>query len=126
MGFFGFGNKESKTSSLKWVRLTDEHELDQLIQKESFVKPVVLFKHSTRCSISAMALNRLENDWDIEADVCVPVYIDLIAYRDISNKIANDLQITHQSPQVLVVKEGKCVYTSSHSQINVRDIKAAL
>jgi len=126
MGFFGFGNKESKTSSLKWVRLTDEHELDQLIQKESFVKPVVLFKHSTRCSISAMALNRLENDWDIEADVCVPVYIDLITYRDISNKIANDLQITHQSPQVLVVKEGKCVYTSSHSQINVRDIKAAL
>ncbi len=126
MGLFSFGNKERKVSSLKWVRLTEASDLDQLIEKESFVKPVVLFKHSTRCSISAMALNRLENEWNIEEELCVPVYLDLIAYRDISNKIASDLQITHQSPQILVVKEGRCVYTSSHSQINVRDIIDAL
>ncbi len=126
MGLFSFGNKERKVSSLKWIRLTEASDLDQLIEKESFVKPVVLFKHSTRCSISAMALNRLENEWDLEEEACVPVYLDLIAYRPISNKMADDLQITHQSPQILVVKDGKCVYNSSHSQINVRDIKDAL
>lgn len=126
MGLFSFGNKERKVSSLKWIRLTEASDLDQLIEKESFVKPVVLFKHSTRCSISAMALNRLENEWDLEEEACVPVYLDLITYRPISNKMADDLQITHQSPQILVVKDGKCVYNSSHSQINVRDIKDAL
>ena len=66
MGLFSFGNKERKVSTLKWIRLTDGTDLDQLIEKESFVKPVVLFKHSTRCSISAMALNRLENEWNID------------------------------------------------------------
>lgn len=126
MGFFGFGNSKTADSALNWVKLNDEAELDQLIQKESFEHPVVLFKHSTRCSISAMALSRLENNWDIDPESAVPVYLDLIRYRPISNKIADDLGIMHQSPQIIIVKDGKATYTSSHNEIDVRSIKQNL
>ena len=127
MGFFGFGKKNSEDNvSVNWLRLKANEDLDQLIQKESFEKPVLLFKHSTRCSISSMALNRLENYWDIEDDAVQPVYIDLIAYREISNKIAADLGVTHQSPQILLVKNGKCTYQASHNQIDIADIKQNL
>lgn len=126
MGFFGFGKKERLASRLNWVKLEDMANLDQLIQTESFEKPVVLFKHSTRCSISSMALNRLEMDWDIDPEQAVPVYLDLIAFRAISDKIAIDLSVRHQSPQVLLVKNGQCVYAASHSEIDVEDIKQNL
>lgn len=123
MGLFGFGNSKKKVSTLNWVRLTDVSVLNDLIQKESFEKPVVFFKHSTRCSISSMALSRLESDWDIPAEDVIPVYLDLIAYRNLSDKLASDLKITHQSPQILMVKDGVCIYNASHSQIYVEDIK---
>ncbi len=127
MGFFGFGSKRSEEkSSVNWFRLNTGEDLDQLIQKESFEKPVMLFKHSTRCSISSMALSRLENYWDIDEEALQPVYLDLIANRDISNKIAADLRVTHQSPQILIVKNGKCIYQASHNQIDVEDIKQNL
>ena len=126
MGFFGFGKREATPSRVNWVKLQSEADLDQLIKKESFEKPVALFKHSTRCSISSMALNRLESDWDIEPEALVPVYVDLIQYRSISNKIAADLGIQHQSPQMLLVKNGKCIHTASHGQIDVDDIKNKL
>lgn len=124
MGFFGFGSKRAEDkSSVNWFPLKASEELDQLIQKDSFEKPVMLFKHSTRCSISSMAMNRLENYWDIDEAAIQPVYLDLIAYRDLSNKIAADLGVMHQSPQILIVKDGKCTYQASHSQIDVEDIK---
>jgi bacillithiol system protein YtxJ len=124
MGFFGFGKKNSEqNSSVNWFRLKEAADLDQLIQKDSFEKPVMLFKHSTRCSISSMAINRLESQWDIDEELLQPVYLDLITYRDISNKIAADLDVMHQSPQILIVKDGKCTYQASHSQIDVADIK---
>lgn len=127
MGFFGFGSKKSEEKgSVNWLRLNSSEDLDQLIQKESFEKPVMLFKHSTRCSISSMALSRLENYWDIDEEALQPVYLDLIAYRNLSNKIAADLGVTHQSPQVLIVKNGKCTYQASHNQIDVEDIKQNL
>jgi bacillithiol system protein YtxJ len=124
MGFFGFGSKNSEANaSVKWFRLKASEDLDYLIQKDSFEKPVLLFKHSTRCSISSMALNRLEKSWDIDDEILQPVYLDLIAYRDLSNKIATDLDVMHQSPQVLIVKNGKCTYQASHNQIDVETIK---
>ncbi|NOQ70955.1 MAG: bacillithiol system redox-active protein YtxJ [Crocinitomix sp.] len=127
MGFFGFGKKNSEdNASVKWLRVKESEDLDQLIKKESFEKPVLLFKHSTRCSISSMALNRLENYWDIDEETLQPVYIDLIAYRELSNKIAADLGVAHQSPQILLVKNGKCTYQASHNQIDIADIKQNL
>lgn len=127
MGFFGFGKKNIEVNvSVKWLRLNNAADLDQLIQKESFEKPVMLFKHSIRCSISSMPLSRLENYWDIDEEVLQPVYLDLINYRELSNKIAADLDVMHQSPQVLIVKNGKCTYQASHNQIDVAAIKQNL
>ena len=123
MGFFGFGSKKETKPVIDWVKLQTEEQLDQLIKKDSFEKPVILFKHSTRCSISAMAIHRLENQWDIDEEAVIPVYLDLIRFREVSNKIANDLGVVHQSPQILIVKNGACTYQSSHSQIEVRAIK---
>ena len=70
-----------------------------------------------------MALNRLESYWDLESTQAIPVYLDLIQYRNLSDKLASDLGVRHESPQVLLVKNGKCIYTASHSQIDVEDIK---
>ena len=126
MGFFGFGKSNKEVKGIQWIKLNDEDELDQLIQKESFSQPIVLFKHSTRCSISTMALNRLESNWDVESEQAIPVYLDLIRYRSISNKIADDLNVVHQSPQIIIVKDGKATYTSSHNEIDVRSIKQNL
>lgn len=122
MGLFGSKKKE-KRKEMKWIKLQLADELTHLIEKESFVTPILFFKHSTRCSISSMALNRLESYWDIESTQAIPVYLDLIQYRNLSDKLASDLGVRHESPQVLLVKDGKCIYTASHSQIDVEDIK---
>lgn len=88
-------------------------------------KPVLFFKHSTRCSISDMVLQRLERDWKDEyTEKIVPVYLDLLKHRDVSNKIAEKYGVYHESPQVLIIKEGKCVYTASHSDIRLAEIMA--
>ena len=126
MGFFGFGKKSGASSGIDWIQLRSAEELDDFIKKESFNKPVILFKHSTSCAISSMAMSRLENYWDIDGEMAVPVYLDLLRHRDISNKIAADLGVIHESPQILIVKDGECVYQASHSQISVADIKRNL
>lgn len=79
--------------------------------------PVVLLKHSTRCSISSMALNRVEQSLEDLSKVASCYLLDLIAYRDISNTIASAMEVKHESPQVLVLKNRACIYTSSHYDI---------
>lgn len=73
-----------------------------------------------------MALHRIESQWDISEEAALPVYLDLIAYRHLSNLIAADLSVIHESPQVLIVKDGKCVYNVTHNEIDPRDIKRNL
>ena len=125
MGLFGRSKKES-ADKVNWVKLQSSDELDRLIQTDSHQLPVVLFKHSTRCSISAMALRRMGEGWDVAAEIAIPVFLDLIRYRDLSNQIADDLGVRHESPQVLLVKDGKCIYHASHSQIDPEEIKEYL
>ena len=94
-----------------------------VINEESKSVKVMLFKHSTRCSISNMALNRVESNWkDNDNQLIKPYYLDLIAHRDISNLIARQYGIEHQSPQVLVILNGKCIYHASHNNIRYADI----
>ena len=93
--------------------------MKQIIAK-SQQKPQVIFKHSTRCSISAVALQRLqkaEQPSDIDF-----YFLDLIAHRDISNKVAQVFGINHESPQVLLIKDGQCVFDESHLGIHMDDI----
>ena len=89
---------------------------------ESAEKPVLLFKHSTRCAISRMVLKQFERDYNLE-DTVIPYFLDLLQHRDISNEIANRFEVQHQSPQVILIKEGKAVYNTSHESIDVIILK---
>jgi bacillithiol system protein YtxJ len=108
---------------MNWIQLTDEAQLEA-IKEQSKTEPVVIFKHSTRCSISVMAKNRLEREANGEQ---VPFYyLDLLRFRPISNKIAEDFKVYHESPQVLLIKNGECVYEESHNGISMGDIVSEL
>ncbi len=120
MSLFGSlfgGNPSEPSSKINWINLTDLNDLEAMIQ-ESFEHPVVVFKHSTRCSISRMALRQFETDWNLEGKI-TPYFLDLLEYRSISNAIAERLGVVHQSPQVIVVKAGQAVYDVSHEAIQV-------
>jgi bacillithiol system protein YtxJ len=104
---------------MKWIDLTDEAQLQQ-IDQESNEHPVVIFKHSTRCSISLMAKNRLEREQ--APDNTSFYYLDLLRYRGISNKIAEVYSVHHESPQILLIKNGECTYEETHNGISMQDI----
>lgn len=108
-------NKENKIM-LNWIRLTDTQQVEA-IKELSFEKPQVLFKHSTRCGISNVALKRIEKAGHIPgADF---YFLDLIRFRTVSDRIASDFKIYHESPQLLLIKNGRCVYNESHLGIDM-------
>jgi bacillithiol system protein YtxJ len=113
-------DKALKESKMDWNELTDLGQLDEILFISN-EKPVAIFKHSTRCSISRMALKQFENEFN-SADKVTPYFLDLIAHRDISNAIANRFDITHQSPQLLLIKDGKAIYNVSHSDIDAEEL----
>lgn len=104
---------------MNWIELLEEGQLET-IKEESAAMPVVIFKHSTRCSISSMAKGRLDRS---EAPQNVNFYyLDLIRYRGISNKISEVFHVHHESPQVLLIKNGECVYDESHGAISMDEL----
>ena len=121
---FGSEDEQKNTSNVTWNQLTDLGELNEIITI-SEEKPVVIFKHSTRCSISRMALKQFENQYDAQENI-VPYFFFLLKHRDISNEIAIQFNVQHQSPQILVIKDGKSVYNASHSDIDADDLKRFL
>jgi bacillithiol system protein YtxJ len=110
---------------MDWISLTHEEQLDE-ISRQSLNHPVAIFKHSTRCGISAMAKKRLESEWDLEPTQLPLYYLDLLKHRNISNKIAENFDVEHESPQLLVISKGECVYHASHSSINIDHVKKTL
>ena len=104
---------------MDWKVLSDVAELQEIINR-SALKPQVIFKHSIRCSISSVAKGRLDRS-DAPSNVDF-YYLDLVNHREISNKIAEVFMIDHESPQVLVIRNGKCVYDESHMGINMQEI----
>ena len=114
-------NKNNNTSKINWIPLTDLGQLNEIMEL-SYQQPVVIFKHSTRCSISRMALKQFENEFDLDGSV-TPYFLDLLNYRDISNEIATRFEVYHQSPQLLLIKEGQSVYDASHSDIDAVALK---
>ncbi len=105
---------------MNWKNLNSVGQLDE-IKKASFDVPQVIFKHSTRCSISNVAKSRLENA--SAPDGVDFYYLDLLNHRDISNQIAEVFSVYHESPQVLLIKQGECVYDESHGGIRMGDIE---
>ncbi len=111
---------------MNWNKLETEAQLDSLIQ-ESAVGPIFIFKHSTSCSISAATLGRFERNWkQEEVDSLKPYYLDLIAHRSVSNQIANKFGVVHESPQLLLIDGGECVYSASHYDITFAGLKEQL
>jgi bacillithiol system protein YtxJ len=99
---------------MNWLALNSIEELDKLV-KESFSEQVAIFKHSTRCSISRMIKDRIERGMPLNH---MPVYyLDLLEYREISNAIASRLNVQHESPQLLILRNGICTSHASHNAI---------
>ena len=118
MSFFDkiFGGENSEmNSNVNWIPLTEISQLDEIVENSSN-KTIGIFKHSTRCSISRFALKQFENEYNLEDKVDL-YFLDLLNHRDISNEIANRFQVMHQSPQLILVKNGVAVYDDSHSDI---------
>lgn len=128
--FSGEGGTQHRPDSpvrtdVKWEHLVSASQLDE-ISRQSAEYPVLIFKHSTRCSISSMALSRIEKGWDFEPGQIKAWYLDLIAYREVSNQIAAQFGIPHESPQVILLINGKAVYDASHSAISVPGLRETL
>lgn len=108
---------------MNWRELNSMNGLDEVISR-SLVKPQLIFKHSTRCYISKSVLRNFENDGEnLESNYDL-IFLDLIAHRDVSNAIEAQLQVRHESPQVLIVQNGKVVYHASHDDIDAGRISA--
>jgi bacillithiol system protein YtxJ len=125
MGFWNKKSEPTKSEHINWELLHTEEELSTLVKK-SMDKPQIIFKHSTTCSISSMAKRRLERQWNIDEARADIHYLDLLSYRNISNKIAADLGVTHQSPQIIIVKNGQAIFNTSHNDIGVDVIEENL
>jgi bacillithiol system protein YtxJ len=111
--------------ALSWHELTAAGQLAD-IKATSATTPCLIFKHSTRCNISAIAKFRLEEHWAFDATTIQPFYLDLIEHRTLSAQIAEDFQVHHESPQVLLIVDGECVYDASHLDITVDELQEAL
>ena len=112
----GTSEENQAVSKVGWRTLTNLGQLNEIIDL-STEKPVAIFKHSTRCSISRMVLKQFENEFDLQ-DKVVPYFLDLLEHRDISNEIASHFGVQHQSPQLIVIKDGKTIYNATHESID--------
>ena len=118
-----FGNSPSKNNetAITWIPLNSLGQLSE-IKIASISNPVIIFKHSTRCSISRMALKQFEKEYNLEPNITC-YYLDLLNFRPISDAISTEFNLAHQSPQLLLIKSGVCTFSSSHESISVEDLK---
>lgn len=104
---------------MQWTNLTD---LTQLNTIKNAVGYSIIFKHSTRCSVSSMAKRRFEMDWDEIPAHTNLYFLDLLSHRDISAQIAEMFQVHHESPQAILIKDGECILDASHSDISAEEM----
>lgn len=124
MGFLDqiFGKKDEQDQSTSlWKKLESVKELDAIVEK-SFEQKILIFKHSTRCFISKTVLKSFEKQMQGSDKDYSYYYLDLIANRDVSNEIENRFDITHQSPQLIALENGKAFYNASHQSIDLDQI----
>ena len=82
---------------MNWINFNNARQIKEIIET-SDVRPQVIFKHSTRCSISSMAKGRLERS--IAPGNADFYFLDLITYRSISNQVSSEFDVSHESPQI--------------------------
>ena len=110
---------------IRWNKITSIDDLKD-IDASSHHQVCMILKHSTRCSISSMALSRLESHWNTNVTEVKAYYLDLIAHRGVSNAIAETYKVHHESPQILLIKDGNCFHDASHLDISVDEIEEVL
>ncbi|ALJ04300.1 cytosolic protein [Pseudalgibacter alginicilyticus] len=111
--------KEEKI--LPWIALDALEQLD-IIQEKSKIKTQVIFKHSTRCGISRMVMSQFVESYGFSEQDLDLYYLDLLNFREVSNEVGYRFQVVHESPQILVIKNGEVVEYASHGQINEVDL----
>ena len=116
MGIFDSIFKPDTKPLWPGVTIQSKADLEGLLEK-SFIRPQLIFKHSTRCSISRYVLSDFISHYSFSTDKLESHYLDLLNYREISNQIADQLEVIHQSPQILLIKNGKAVVYASHEGI---------
>ncbi|MEM6895236.1 MAG: bacillithiol system redox-active protein YtxJ [Bacteroidota bacterium] len=131
MGIFNtlFGNDQPKKEKVNgnafpWVALDNTTQLDA-IQERSHETPQLIFKHSTTCGISRMVLNMFTGSFDVSQKVDLYL-LDLLSHRDVSNAVASHLGVFHESPQLLIIKNGEVVFHTSHGAIADTDLSPFL
>ncbi|WP_228235801.1 bacillithiol system redox-active protein YtxJ [Allomuricauda sp. M10] len=118
MGIFDsvFGKKEKQEQKqLPWIELNDRTQLDMILEKSN-QRAQVIYKHSSTCGISSMVLNMFTNSYDLETD-CDLYFLTIQHHRDISNEIAHKFRVRHESPQMLIIKDGEVTFHTSHGAI---------
>tara|TARA_R100000353_G_scaffold176098_3_gene148947 strand:- start:92528 stop:93037 length:510 start_codon:yes stop_codon:yes gene_type:complete len=105
-----------------WHVLATTDQLDEVVE-ESKNKPVAIFKHSTRCGISRGVLKSFEKDYNLNDEQLKLYFLDLLQNRDISNQIASRFKVRHESPQLIVIKEGAVVHHDSHNAIDASHLE---
>jgi len=111
---------------MNWIKIESKLDLKKAIDTSSQENlGIAIFKHSTRCSISSVAKTRLSSFWDFNEELPI-FFLDLIKFRELSALIAETFDIQHESPQLLVIKNGKCIYDASHMSISVKSLRAEL
>ncbi|GGH21136.1 bacillithiol system redox-active protein YtxJ [Sphingobacterium alkalisoli] len=104
---------------MNWITLSTLDQLNTIYTENEIV---VLFKHSTRCPVSSMAKRSLEFEKGLVPAGAKFYYLDLIAYRSLSNKIAELWNVQHESPQILVTRGSVCLYHASHQDIEMSEL----
>lgn len=104
-----------------WHVLGTMEQLDELVEKSKST-PIAIFKHSTRCGVSRGVLKSFEKDCNVDDTKMKLYFLDLLANRDISNEVANRFKVHHESPQLLIIKNGEVVYHNSHNGIDASDL----
>lgn len=116
-------NDKGAEHALPWIALTSVEQLAD-IEERSAHKPQFIFKHSTTCGISSMVLRTFKTTYDISEEKADLYYLDLHAHRDVSNEIATKFQLVHQSPQLIIIKDGSVVEHASHGSITELNLKS--
>lgn len=128
MSFFSTlfkGSDAEPEQNIPWKPLQSLMQLEEITARSTQI-PIVIFKHSTRCGISSQVLRRFEKAYDLSEGQAEFYYLDLLAHRDVSNAVADTFGVWHQSPQVLLIRDGKAIADWSHGEVSIDALKEKL
>lgn len=110
---------------MTWTEIINEKQLERIVECSQSI-PCVIYKHSTKCSQSEMMKYVLEADWSFDSEEIKPYLLDIVKYQQIAGKIADKFEVYHQSPQILLIKNGICTYDADHLEISLEELKEML